>query len=392
MEQVSQELQMIVVEKVLEEMQNTEKNLMKWNAYWWESYDNIVVPTEYLYDYYDLNDARECGKFFGESTYVYNLRTDKPLGIPLKRFVSNPVYNQDICTIKWSGIETNNSSRKIVFNNTGEITLEKHSKKNNTKKHPKTIEYEANYNVLSNNFSININISDTLLSGYFKKYKYDKLSINLNDGLLIRKYNDIEIVDDLNTGVKHIRIIKKHDKKNNADVTFEAILNSENSLEAGSIVINTHKGNGKVNGTYRLDASRKKGVRANFYSRKGVKVDLTTNPMLLSNVNNLILPSAKDESNNVNSDMIIPSFANSTQEAVAKKMSERIISFDSSDFNMDAVIKAEVQITNMIKSIKGEIPLNGLVDRIDNCIELVESIKQGELEKHKKIFKLTYNN
>ena len=73
-------------------------------------------------------------------------------------------------------------------------------------------------------------------------------------------------------------------------------------------------------------------------------------------------------------------------------MSERIISFDSSDFNMDAVIKAEVQITNMIKSIKGEIPLNGLVDRIDSCIELVESIKQGELEKHKKILKLTYNN
>jgi len=133
MEQNNQETQIIAVEKVLEEMQEAEKNLMKWNAYWLESYDNIVVPTEYLYNYYDLNDAKECGKFFGESTYIYNLRTDKPLGMPLKRFVSNPVYNQDICTIKWIGIQTNNSTRKIIFNNTGEISLEKRSKKRTKK-------------------------------------------------------------------------------------------------------------------------------------------------------------------------------------------------------------------------------------------------------------------
>ena len=45
---------------------------MKWNAYWWESYDNIVVPTEYLYDYLDLNDVRECVKFFGDIDILNN--------------------------------------------------------------------------------------------------------------------------------------------------------------------------------------------------------------------------------------------------------------------------------------------------------------------------------
>lgn len=389
----NEEMQMIIVEKVLEEMQNAEQNLIKWKAYWWESYDNIVVPTQYLYDFYDINDSRACSKFFGDNINIYNLRTDKNLGIPLKKFVSNPIYSQDICTIKWSRIETNNSSRKIIFNNNGEITLEKHSKKAETKKHPKTIEYEANYNVTSDNFSFNLTV-DTLLQDYFKikSYKRDILSIVLNDGLLIRKYNDIEIIQDLNTGLKIVRIIKKYDKKNknnNASVVFEAVLNPDQSLEKGTVVINTHKGNGKVNGTYRFDVSREKGIRANFYSRKGIRVDLTTKPMLLGNINNLMLSSGQTKSGNINGDMIIADFNNSTQKAIANKLSSRTISFDSSDFNMETVIETEIKITDMIKSIKDEIPLNGLVDRINNCIKLTKNNKK---EKQGKILKLTANN
>lgn len=379
MEQINQETQIIAVEKVLEEMQEAEKNLMEWNAYWWESYDNIVVPTEYLYDYYDLNDAKECAKFFGESTYVYNLRTDKPLGIPLKRFVSNPVYNQDICTIKWTGIQTNNSSRKIIFNNTGEISLEKHSKKR-TKKQCKSIEYEANYNVLSDDFSINISIVDTLIPRCFGQYKYYELSISLKDGLLTIRYNDIEIIKDLNTGMKIIRISKKYDKRNkenNASVVFEALLNPDDSLEKGAITVDTHKGNGKVNGTYRFDVSRKKGIRANFYSRKGVKIDLTTNPVLLGTANTLLLPSSN---NNTSSGLIVSDFATSTQKAIAKGLSEKVISFDNSDFNMESVKEAESRILEMLKCIKGELPLPGLVERINNCISLLDAQKQEKPE------------
>jgi hypothetical protein len=58
-----------------------------------------------------------------------------------------------------------------------------------------------------------------------------------------------------------VRIAKKYDKRNknnNASVVFEAVLNADNSLEMGAVTINTHKGNGKVNGTYRFDVSKKK--------------------------------------------------------------------------------------------------------------------------------------
>lgn len=387
MEQINEEMQMIAVEKVLEEMQEAEKNLMKWNAYWWESYDNIVVPTEYLYDYLDLNDVRECVKFFGDID-IYNLRTDRPLGIPLKRFISNPVYNQDICTIKWTGIETNNSSRKIIFNSTGEITLEKHSKKRKQKKQSKSIEYDANYNVLSDDFSINITIVDMLIPRCFARYKYGEMSINLKDGLLTCRYNDIEIIQDLNTGVKIVRISKKYDrrdKENNASVVFEAVLNADDSLEMGAVAINTHKGNGKVNGTYRFDVSRKKGIRANFYSRKGIKIDLTTNPMLLGTANTLLLPSPNSENS---SDIIVSNFANSTQNAIAKNLSEKVISFDNSDFNMEAVKQAKSNIIEMLKCIKGELPLCGLVERIDNCLLLLDSKKQEKIEGTAKTLKL----
>lgn len=391
MEQNNEEMQMIAVEKVLEEMQETEKNLMKWNAYWWESYDNIVVPTEYLYNYYDLNDARKCGEFFGESTYIYNLRTDKPLGMPLKRFVSNPVYNQDICTIKWTGIETNNSSRKIIFNNAGEISLEKHAKKK-PKKQSKTIEYEANYNVLSDNFSINATVTGSLIPGVVDRYNYGELSISLKKNLLTSRYNDIEIVQDLNTGVKIVKISKKYDKRNrnnNASVIFEAVLNSDDSLETGAVAINTHKGNGKVNGTYRFDVSRKKGIRANFYSRKGVKIDLTTNPMLLGTANTLLLPSSKS---NTSSGLIVSNFATSTQKTIAKNLTEKVISFDNSDFNMESVKQAESRMLEMLKCIKGELPLPGLVERIDSCLSLIDSEKQEKLEGKTKVLKLESNN
>lgn len=377
MEQINEELQMIAVEKVLEEMSKATQNLMKWNAYWCESYDNVVVPREYIYAFYDLNDVRECTKIYGEEINCRSLRTDEYLGLPLKRIVTNPVYTQDVCTIKWSNIQTNNSIRNIVFNNNGEISLKKYSKKNNTRKNSKSVSYDMTYNVTSNDFDINVTVCENV-KDYFNRYKYDCFTFTLDGNILTKKINDIEIVEDLSNGMKVVRIVKKHskrDRNNNASILFECVLDSCDNLEMGAVVINTHKGNGKVNGTYRFDVSREKGVRANFYSRKGVKIDLTKNSMLLESANNLLLPAT-----NNNSELIVSDFANSTQRVVTKNLSERVISFDNTDFNMDMVKASEDKIIKIIKSIKGEIPLDGLVERIDNCISLFEKLKGKEIK------------
>ena len=288
-------------------------------------------------------------------------------------------------------MNSHKSSRHFSFNNNGDISFKKDVKRSQTIQHPKQISYEASYNVLSSDFAIKITLTE-LTQDWRNKYKYDYITLSLKGNVLTEKFNDIEIIQDLSTGMKLVRIAKAYDKcdrSSNASVVFEAVLNLDDNLEMGAVAINTHKGNGKVNGTYRFDVSRKKGIRANFYSRKGVKVDLTTDPMLLGTANRLLLPSSNSQSCG---DIIVSNFANSTQNAIAKSLTEKVISFDNSDFNMEAVKQAELRIMGMLKCIKGELPLPGLVERIDNCISLLNSRKQEKLEEKIKTLKLESNN
>ena len=105
------------------------------------------------------------------------------------------------------------------------------------------------------------------------------------------------IYQDLKTNDKIIKIEKGYRRRNksfNSSVSFEADFDSFDTFHKGAVEIKTYKGNGKVNGTYRFDVSREKGARANFYSRKGVKVDLIHHPELLKKAN--LLLSAKSPS------------------------------------------------------------------------------------------------
>ena len=391
MENLDRNTQIIAVEKVIDEMQHAEKILNSWNAFWWEEYQNVVLPQEYFdafaWDYLKLSDEDKAE----DSKIDKHTSTDEYKGIPLKHIMLGGKYSCDVSTINWHGILTNNSSRKLLFHNNGNIELHKGSLKKQTKNHPTTIGYNANYNVLSNDFDMSITL-DNLTDNFLEKHKYTYLTISLKDNILTEKFNDIEIIRDLNTGVKLIRIMKKHDKRdkqNNSSVVFEAVLNPDNSLEMGAIAINTLKGNGKVNGTYRFDVSRKKGVRANFYSRKGIKIDLTTNPILLSTANTLLLPAPNSQNSG---DIIVSNFANSTQNAITKNLTEKVVSFDNSDFNMEAVKQAEINIIEMIKCIKGELPLYGLVERIDNCLYLIDMQHEQQITDSPKTLKLNSNN
>ncbi len=108
-----------------------------------------------------------------------------------------------------------------------------------------------------------------------------------------------------------------------------------------------------------------------------MQIDLTSDPALLSAANALLLP-APDQQNR--DEMIISNFANSTRTTMAKSLSERVMSFDESDFNMEAVLQAETTIMETIKEIKGELPLPGLVERIDNYLSLMNKGKRLQFE------------
>lgn len=382
MEILDNETQLIAVEKVLEEMQKAEEYVTNWNASWWEQLlDAHCLPLHYEIGEADVRDMER--KYEPRYKLANAFYSADSIGIPLAKATlvgDNTLTGERNCNfevefgrIDWYGMSSHKSTRHFSFNNNGIIEFSKSTKagQKQTLQHPRRISYNTSFNVLSNDFDVSITL-DQLTEDWKEKYKYDYLTLSLNGNILTEKYNDIEIIRDLSTGVRFVRIVKEYDKRNrqnNASVVFEAALNPDDSLEFGAVAINTHKGNGKVNGTYRFDVSRKKGIRANFYSRKGVKVDLTTNPALLGTANTLLLPTSNSQNS---SDIIVSDFANSTQTAIAKNLTEKVISFDNSDFNMESVSQAEKKVIEMVKCIKGELPLTGLIDRIDNCLELID--------------------
>ncbi len=392
MEKLDKETQTIAVEKVLEEYKKAEEYVKSWNASWYEQL--LDARCLQKIDEVDLNDLEEKYglRYDLNNTFYFG---DVPL-IKENLVVNNIIIGKknvnfefEFGRIDWHAMTSHKSEREFSFKNNGQINFSKKVKKRVTLQNPNQISYNTTFNVLSNDFSIDIELSK-IAQDWVKKIIFDHILIDLTDNILTKKFNDIEIIEDLNTGMRYIRILKKYDKlnrQNNSSIDFEATLNPDDSLEMGSIEINTHKNNGKVNGTYRFDVNRKNGIRANFYSRKGVKVDLTTNPMLLGTANNLLLSSSDTQNSG---DIIVANFADSTQNAIAKNLSQRTISFDSSDFDMETIKQIDSMIIELLKNIKGELPLPGLVERIDNCLELVN--KNHNLDSMQKKLKLDEKN
>lgn len=386
MEILDRETQMTAVAGVLEEMQKAEEYVKSWNVGWYEQLsDAYCLPLHTEVGEADIRELEDKYKpryklanafYFGDS-----------IGIPLAKETlvgfdtlteKSRSFTCEFGRIEWFGMDTRNATRHFSFCNNGSIEFSKSAKigKIQTSQHPKRVSYETSFNVLSSDFDITITL-DQLIDSLRNRHSRDSISLSLKDGVITERFNDIEIVRNFNTGMSSVEIVKAHDKQNNASVVLKASLNPDDSLKRISVEIITHKKNGKVNGTYRFDASREKGLRAYFYSRKGLQIDLTSDPALLSAANALLLP-APDHQNR--DEMIIPNFANSTRTTMAKSLSERVVSFDESDFNMEAVLQAETTIMETIKEIKGELPLPRLVERIDNYLSLMNKGKRLQFE------------
>lgn len=355
---LDKERQIIAVEKVLEEMKKAEEFVSSWDASWLEQCLDAYSLSLYNTGMGDVQDIEE--KYHNHYKLPNVYYPEERIGEPLRKTVLIDHYgNKHECEfgrIDWYGMNSHKFKRHFTFNNNGDITFEKMAK-NNPLRLPRYISYRSEYNVLSNDFSIAINLSTR--TSYTNKD--ENFVISLKNNILTKKINDVQIIEDLNTGTKIIKIIKDNDKNNNASVDFEAKLDPNENLKMATIIINTHKGNGKVNGTYRLDASNEKGIRANFYSRKGHKVDLTKNRILLEKTSNLMLAASNTKNS---TDIIVTNFKNDIKNTILKNLSNRVISFDNSDFNMEALKQMEARIIEMLKSIKGEIPLYGLTERI----------------------------
>ena len=98
--------------------------------------------------------------------------------------------------------------------------------------------------------------------------------------------------------------------------------------------------------------------------------------------------------NTIIGDIIVFDFANSVQEIIAKSLNKNVVSFDYYSFNMEPINQIEKAIIEMVKCIRGELPLTGLVIRIDNCLEMISKnqIVQNSEDSNYKVLKLESPN
>lgn len=372
-------MQLMALEKVLEEMSMAEEYAATWKASWYEQC--LDAYSDDLYGISEM-DLEEFQKMYHNHYLLEGVMPlEERIGEPLRKVTLlgdyGEKYHCEFAKIVWEGMCSKKAIRSFSFANDGEISFTKTDKiksdkrrKNTGKDHIYT-SYEATYNVLADDFRLDVTVDRVTGEKYSRRYR-DSISFSRLGDVVVKRFNDIYIYQDLNTNRKMIRIEKGYHRKsksNNSSVSFEAELDTFDAFQRGAVDIKTYKGNGKVNGTYRFDVSREKGARANFYSRKGVKVDLIYHPELLKKAN--LLLSAKSPSTG---DMVISNFADSTQQAVADALNNRIISFDATDFNMKAVHDAERKVVDTVKKIKGELPLFGLTERINYSFLLMNPV------------------
>lgn len=375
MKLIDENLQAIAVKKILEEMRKAEQLLIKYNISCYEQLlDSHCLPL-----YYELSgsDVREMERKYGDRYKLFNAFYNvDSIGVPLikKTLIGNNLltaesnisFECEFGKIEWDQVGSSKVHRHFVFNNDGNIFFSKDDRVGETLRHPKSISYNATFNVLSNDFDMQIKVGELLDDANYK-HKYEYYTLAMKNDNVIHRYNDIETITNLNTGTKLIKI------KKDTSIAFDIKLNSNNELENCSFISNTHKTNGKINGTYRFNANKDKGISFVFYSRKGNKKDLL-NGEILNKLNNILFAL------NINDLMCV------MEKIISKDMVDVNINF--SNYNLQFFNQLEQKTINMVKCIKGELPLSGLNERITNCLPIIKNIEIQRSSGKFKILKL----
>lgn len=390
MNKLSKEEQLIAVPKVLEEMQYANNILTSWNLGWWEQLsDAYCLP---IYEDVDRSDVLDMEKKYNPR---YNLTNacfnNKGIGIPLCTETitgnnslsgeNNVNYLVEFGEINWDGINSKNSTRKIIFSNDGDIHFFKNGK---NKKNSKRISYSTHYNVLREWLKINIDIS-SLLPVNYNAFSSDHIGILANTTCIVLRYNNIQIIYDLITNKKFIKTEKFISIKNKMiEITYELRLNQNGDLEVGNVVITDKTASGNVIGTYRFDASYIRGVRANYYSKNGKAYNLAENKDILNNAKCLL--STLSQTNDTSS-ILINNFVSSVEDSINNQTTDSINSINN-NLDISNINLVERKILDTLKNVKGELPLKGLLDRIGYYLETLESLNKELVSNNSKNQKL----
>ncbi len=323
--------------KLLNEMSETEKNLINWKQSWMPRFDFCV-----------FND---CNNLFDKEL----MQKYKDGTIPL----SEIFYKAE--SVLWDDINSIKSKRSIIFERNGQIYFTKSSKdfgKNN---------YEFSYNILRDEFN-------------FKKVDWRKnayLEIDENNVWTRIKSDNLKVVYLKADKIKKVQY--KSPMVNNSSISLNLYI-KQDEIERCYVDFRTHRNDrkNKINGIYALRILSKDNIcTLNFISRKGLRC-------------NDFADELKEEDEQLFTTILNGNMTIELLDELVKKMitivnrkafskGEPIILSDNEAIVSNAC-EMETEAINYVKQIKGEIPLPHLQENLEKFIEEYD-IKKNNAKK-----------
>ena len=375
-------LQIYVNEKVLSEIRQTEKNLIAMNAYWQEGYD-IVETSSIPEEFSTYGTDEEANKVDRLDRIELDFSA-----IPLRWIKMPDSFFGAVTKINWHSILTKKTSRKIEFGYDGTITISKKPRIFSSKKNQRNNSYNASYNVLHDDFKLQQEILTVRENAHYKtECEKEETEISRINNIITKRHNGIEIRQDLVSEKTYIKITTPNDKEHNASSNFYVTLDRNGTVEKVTLEINTHKGNGKVDGTYRLIVTEEDGIEAYFCTRKGIHIPLEVSFEEEQNKeqSTIVLPQIVKDLTSISALVIPKTSSDQRISSILETASVRPINFDYSKFNEQAIKEAEQKSEELLKRLKDEIPLEGLISRMDECQSIIEDKKTASMQLQKSI-------
>lgn len=316
----------VLIPKLVEEVNRTEKYLTDWGQSWWQDIDDYEL-------HYDF-----------DSELISEID---------KGSITLPELFSKVETLLWTSINSAKSSRSITFSRNGNVEFSKssHYWKNG-------IDYEFTYNILSDNFHLK-----SIIRNGSKK---ESLDIDENSYFTNIKTNQLNVLHSKEG--KRKRINYTSPVIDNSSIAIELWTDEQNEIESCYVDFRTHKNNGKINGLYALRIApqryydkfsirfiSRKGDRYRDFSEEISKSDeellstIVDGKITIELINELIRKVIP----------IINNRANSYKKQSISTMNETIIS---------NLTNSKTKAINFVKQIKGEIPLPHLQENLEKFI------------------------
>lgn len=362
MEIIDDNTQSLILSGVHDEMVHVQDYISSRDPLWWEQLSRAYSPELYFSTREEILSLER--KYNGFYRLIDVFSPDLRVGEPLKKVVledeDNNKYNVEFGRVEWHSQDSDKSSMNFAFNNDGTIEFNKEPTSDTQNK----LLYNLSYNVLSNGFDIEVT-NDFQVSD--ENHIIDKYSLELNDKELMERFNDLEICRNNSTGKKSIRINKPFNVEESViSIRASIMLKLDGTLQYGLFAINLHNEKAKMIGSYRFEVSGDRGINAKFV-RKNESIDLRQKPEYFDELIKIL------ESEPSVSSTVVLDFVNSAKNVIENNIGSKYIAFDSSHFKMKSISDIENRIFGMIKSIKGDIPLLGVNERLDKILEVTQS-------------------